>query len=138
MADAVDKALGLMGLTGVILDEKPNMGRTLIQKFEDESAVGFAVVLLTGDDRGGLGEDGELKPRARQNVILELGYFLGKHGRPRTCLLLEPGVEMPSDLHGVGWIEIDAARGWEAKLGTELYAAGYAVDFQALATKRKS
>jgi predicted nucleotide-binding protein len=60
---------------GIILHEQPNQGKTLIEKFEAHSDVGFAVVLLTDDDLGGR-KGGEQNPRARQNVVLELGYFI--------------------------------------------------------------
>jgi hypothetical protein len=46
--------------------------------------------------------------RARQNVLVELGYFLGRHARRhrRMILLCANGVVIPSDLHGLGCIEI--------------------------------
>ncbi len=73
----------------IVLREQPNRGRTIVEKFEDFSDVGFAVVLLTADDRGGpiAATFDEQQPRARQNVILELGYFLGRLGRSRVCAL---------------------------------------------------
>lgn len=113
-----------------ILRELPNQGRTIIEKFEDYSGVGFAVVFLTPDDRGG-GVDRpyeEQSPRARQNVLLELGYFLGKLGRSRVCALYREGVEVPSDYTGVLYILLDADGGWRLKLGKELVAAGFHVD----------
>lgn len=114
----------------IILREQPNEGRTIIQKFEDYADVGFAVVLLTGDDRGGSAkaayEDQSL--RARQNVILELGYFLGRLGRNRVCALFQKGVEIPSDYSGVLYIELDQHGGWRFSLAKELKAAGLSVD----------
>jgi predicted nucleotide-binding protein len=102
----------------VILREQPNQGRTIIEKFEEYADVGFAVVLLTPDDRGGpmtLPYDAQ-KPRARQNVILELGYFLGHLGRNRVCALYRPGVEIPSDYSGVLYVELDERGGWRLEL----------------------
>lgn len=66
----------------IILQEQPNQGRTLIEKFEDYAEVGFAIVLLTPDDKGGPKDSTtpDLKPRARQNVVFELGYLLGRLG----------------------------------------------------------
>lgn len=114
----------------IILREQPNEGRTIIQKFEDYADVGFAIVLLTGDDRGGPAkaayEDQSL--RARQNVILELGYFLGRLGRHRVCALFQKGVEIPSDYSGVLYIELDQHGGWRFSLAKELKAAGLSVD----------
>ena len=75
----VARFLEKLGLEAIVLHEQANAGRTVIEKFEDFARVGFAVVLLTPDDRGGLQNDGaDFKPRARQNVIFELGYFIGK------------------------------------------------------------
>jgi len=95
----------LVGSPPIILQERPDQGRTLIEKFEDYGEVDYAIVLLTPDDVGALKaeyeEKGELQPRARQNVILELGFFLGKLGRKRVCALLKGNVEIPSDLSGI-------------------------------------
>jgi predicted nucleotide-binding protein len=114
----------------IILREQPNQGRTIIEKFEDYSDVGFAVVLLTPDDRGGPASAGfdEQHYRARQNVILELGYFLGRLGRSRVCALYREGVEIPSDYSGILYVKLDADGGWRLQLAKELNAAGLPVD----------
>lgn len=111
----------------IVLREQPNQGRTIIEKFEDYSDVGFAVVLLTPDDRGGA-DGAEPRWRARQNVILELGYFLGRLGRKRVCALYRGDVEIPSDYSGVLYVPIDGAGGWRLQLARELKAAGLPVD----------
>ncbi len=116
------------GFEVIILHEMPNSGRTIVEKFEDYSDVGFAVVLLTADDRGGSIKTETLQPRARQNVIFELGYFYGKLGRRRVCTLLEEGVEKPSDIDGVVYTSYDQSEGWKLKLSKELKEAGYSVD----------
>lgn len=122
-----------LALETIVLHEKANEGRTVIEKFEAYADVGFAVVLLTPDDLGGsAGNSREQAPRARQNVILELGYFTGKLGRSRVCALFKPGVEVPSDFHGVLFIEIDEAGAWRAKLAQELVQAGMKVNLQGL------
>jgi len=90
--------------------------------------VGFAVVLLTPDDVGGV-DRAELQPRARQNVILELGYFIGRLTRSRVCALKRGEVEVPSDFGGVVYTPFDDSGGWKAALGRELEAAGFAVDW---------
>jgi predicted nucleotide-binding protein len=114
----------------IILREQPNSGRTIIEKFEDYADVGFAVVILTGDDRGGTkdAKADDQKPRARQNVILELGYFLGRLGRDRVCVLYQEGVEIPSDYSGVLYTPLDKAGAWRLDLAKELKAAGLSVD----------
>lgn len=124
----VARFLDGLGLESIILHEKPNQGRTIIEKFEEYSDVGFAVVLLTADDQGGPINSSNLQLRARQNVILELGYFLGKLGRKRVCALIDTGIDIPSDFSGVIYIPIDPEEGWKAKLAKELREAGYSVD----------
>jgi hypothetical protein len=125
---AVVGFLRKVGLEPIILHEQPNEGRTIIEKFEAHSDVGFAVVLFTPDDVGGF-KDGPQRPRARQNVILELGYFVGRLGRKNVCPLIQGEVELPSDVLGVAWVALDAHDGWHKKLANELRAAGYEFDF---------
>jgi predicted nucleotide-binding protein len=114
----------------VILREQPNLGRTIIEKFEDYAGVGFAIVLLTPDDRGGEASASyeQQQPRARQNVIFELGYFIGKLGRNRVCALYRPEVEIPSDYSGVLYIELDEHGNWRLELAKEMKAARLPVD----------
>lgn len=89
--EAAARFLEKLQLEPVILHEQPNNGRTIIEKFTDYSNVGFAVILLTGDDRGGLKDEPfeKQKPRARQNVLFELGFFVGKLTRTRVCALYQ-------------------------------------------------
>jgi predicted nucleotide-binding protein len=113
------------GLTPVILHRQPNEGRTIIEKFEDHgSAAGFAIIVLTPDDVGGLDKE-NLQPRARQNVIGEMFWFAGRLGRKRVCALKKGNVEMPSDFAGIGYTEMDDRGAWKAELLRELQAAGY-------------
>jgi predicted nucleotide-binding protein len=91
--------------------------------------VGYAIVLLTPDDLGHLqGKPKEIKSRARQNVVLELGYFMGKLSRKRVCALSKGDVEMPSDYHGVLVEVMDEDGGWKIKLAREMKSAGLAID----------
>jgi predicted nucleotide-binding protein len=124
---AVAGFLRKLGVEPVILHEKANEGRTIIEKFEAHSDVGFAVVLLTPDDVGGV-KDGPQRSRARQNVILELGYFVGRLGRKKVCPLIQGDIELPSDILGVAWVALDEHDGWHMKLARELQAAGYEFD----------
>ncbi|MCE2400774.1 nucleotide-binding protein [Candidatus Poribacteria bacterium] len=104
--------------------KQPSKGQTIIDKFEehaDEAA--FAIVLLTADDVGApKNNEDDLKSRARQNVILELGYFLHGLGRERVCVLHEEGVELPSDIQGIVYVPFDKAGGWKGTLSRELAA----------------
>lgn len=127
--ETVARFLERLELQPVVLHERPNQGRTIIEKFEDHTDVAFAVILLTPDDVGGLKDQKtNFKPRARQNVILELGFFLGKLGRHRVCPLVKGDVETPSDYDGVVYTDLDDAGGWKMKLVQELKAAGFDVD----------
>lgn len=112
-----------IGLVGVVLHDQPNMGRHLLTKFIQEAdLVTFAVVLMTDDDLGSL-KGGELAPRARQNVILELGYFLAHLGQAKVCALITPGLETPSDFDGIVYIRMDDEKQWQQELKRELLAA---------------
>lgn len=126
--NAVARFLEKIELRPTILSEQPNKGRTIIEKFEAHAEVGFAVVLLTPDDEG-CAKGSPPQPRARQNVILELGYFIGKLGRARVCALKSAGLEIPSDILGVVWTEYDPNGGWQRGLANELQAAGYEIDW---------
>jgi len=132
--ESVARFLGKLGLEPIILHEQPNQGRTLIEKFETSSrSVAFAVVLLTPDDLGRtVNKPPELHPRARQNVILELGYFIGRLSRTRVCALYKGGVELPSDFQGVVYIEFDPAGAWKAKLAQELVGAKITINLEGL------
>ena len=134
--DTVARFLETLELEAVILQEQASEGRTIIEKFEDHSGVGFAVVLCTPDDIGALAtESDKLKPRPRQNVILELGFFWGRLGRKKVCALLEGDMEMPSDYDGVLYIPLDVSEGWKLTLARELRAAGMTIDLNLLAKR---
>lgn len=94
----------------IILHEQPDAGRTIIEKLEEYARKATVVfVLLTPDDLGGLAADpDERKLRARQNVIFEMGYFLGMLGRKsgRVMLLHKGPIELPSDIYGLVYIDI--------------------------------
>lgn len=125
--EAVARFLQTIGLEPVILHEQANKGRTLITKFSEVAAdIGFAVVLMTPDDTGGLRDDPQQKLRARQNVIFELGFFIGALGPARVAALIGQDVERPSDFDGVVYIPIE--HDWRLPLCKELRAAGYDID----------
>lgn len=127
--ETVARYLGNIGFEPIILNEQANRGRTIIEKVEANSDVGFVVVLLTPDDVGRAFGETELEPRARQNVLLELGYFMAKLGRERVCALRRGDVSIPSDFAGVVWEKMDDAGGWRQSLARELQAAGHSVDW---------
>ncbi len=125
--EKVARVLTKLQLEPVILHEQADGGRTLIEKFEANSEeVNYAIVLLTGDDEGKSIKSNNYKHRARQNVIFEMGYFMGHLSRSHVFLLLEEGVEKPSDLEGIVYTSLND--NWQHKLVKELKACGYEVD----------
>ena len=114
----------------VVLHEQANAGRTVLEKFEQHAGkAAFAVVLLTGDDEGALRDSSKTQRRARQNVIFELGFFFGKLRRERVAVLIEDGVERPSDVEGLVYITLDRSGAWKQTLARELGAAGISVNY---------
>lgn len=126
----VARFLTALGLTPVILDEQSDQGRTIIDKFEEEARdVEYAVVVLTPDDEGRLRNgDADLIARARQNVVFELGFFVGAFGRTNVCAIVKGDLEKPSDYDGVVYIPYVDTEGWKMRLLRELKAAGFDVD----------
>ena len=130
---SVARFLEKLDLKPIILHEQPNKGRTIIEKFEAYADVGFAVVILTPDDEGKLrNEKSDPRPRARQNVVFELGFFLGRLGRDRVCPLYLGSPELPSDYQGVAYQPINDSGAWRMELAREISAAGIDVDLNRL------
>jgi len=124
--EEVARLLDRLGLRPVILHEQANRGQTLIEKFEQHAtAAHFAIVLLTPDDVGSQ-RGGEQRPRARQNVVFELGFFYGTLGRDRVCVLYEESVELPTDIEGIAYVPLRGE--WKLMLGRELRAASIDID----------
>ncbi|MCI4056941.1 nucleotide-binding protein [Bacillus cereus] len=101
-----------IGLKPIVLHREANQGRTIIEKFEAHSDVKYAFVLLTPDDIGCSVNDKDqpvedYKFRARQNVIFELGFFIGKLGRANVCTLYVEGVELPNDISGLVYQKVN-------------------------------
>lgn len=132
--ESVARFVKKIGLEPVILHEQPRSGRTVIEQLEIHGdSSGFAIVLLTPDDVGASASKKEsVSGRARQNVILELGYFLGKLSRRRVCALYKDGVEIPSDINGVLYVPFDADAAWRMRLAQELIEVGFSIDLKAL------
>ncbi|MYE87585.1 hypothetical protein F4X33_01125, partial [Candidatus Poribacteria bacterium] len=129
-----------LGLKEIILDRQPNSGLiAILDKFEREAKkADFAIALLTPDDVGALKgvADDQLKPRARQNVIFELGYFIKALGREKVCLLLKGELENPSDLDGILYVSMNSPNGWRLPLATEMKQAGLQLDLNKLASNK--
>ncbi len=132
--DATARFLDKIGLRTIILDEQPNRGMTHTEKLIQSSGVFAAIIILSGDDQGSSwGESKQrLAKRAGQNVIFQLGYFLGKLGPKRVLALHEKGVELPSDGHGVIYIPLDPHDAWRTLLAVELRSMGLPVDLNGI------
>lgn len=116
-----------LGLEPIILHMQASSGMTIIEKIEHYSNVGFGIVLYTPCDVGS--KVGELtgKYRARQNVVFEHGYLIGKLGRPRVSAVIKGDVEPPNDISGVVYVAMDSAGIWQKQIKVELCSAGYHV-----------
>jgi predicted nucleotide-binding protein len=127
----VAKFVENLGLKVTDLHEQPHNDLTVIEnleKYADDT--GFAIALLTPDDVGALKDeaDRQLNPRARQNVLFELGYFLAKLDPNQVCLLYKEGVELPSGIRDVSYMPMDSTDDWQLKLGRIMRDAGLPVD----------
>ena len=126
MKHQVARLVEQQGLEPVILSEKENEGKTIIEKIERFSDVGAAIILFTPDDSGKANTETDHKPRARQNVVFEAGFFMGKLGREKTIMVVtDKNLELPSDLHGVVYTSDNY---WQFSLIKEMHAMGFNVD----------
>lgn len=116
-----------LGLEPIILHLQASSGRTIIEKIEHYSNVGFGVVLYTPCDVGAKVGALVSSYRARQNVVFEHGYLIGKLGRPRVAAVVKGQIETPNDISGVVYIQLDDLGAWKEELKIEMKAAGYRV-----------
>lgn len=127
--ETVARFVSKLGLNPIVLHEKANEGRTVIEKFEFHAKVAYAIAVLTPDDFGAeKTQRDHLHARARQNVVFEFGYFMGSLGRKRACGVVKGDIELPSDYSGVLYIPLDVEGAWRMKLIRELKASGLDVD----------
>ena len=126
--EKVARFLEHLGLSPIILHEQPNDGKTIIEKIEKYSNVGYAIVLYTSCDEGKAKEEDNLKPRARQNVVFEHGYMTAKLGRENVCVLQETGVEPPGDISGLVYVPLDDSGAWKLQLAKNLKKRGFDID----------
>jgi predicted nucleotide-binding protein len=145
------------GLDPIVLHEQPSGSRTIVEQLEKHSDVGYAFVILTPDDVGCLSDEFNmnvaiflevckdsqkanqateqfkeiirtLQTRARQNVVLEFGYFIGLLTRDRVCCLLKGNVEKPSDMDGIVYLSFrNSVEEIRLKIMKELNKAGYEI-----------
>jgi len=116
------------GLEPIILHLQASGGRTIIEKIDHYSNVGFGIVLYTECDVGAKRDSLNYKWRARQNVVFEHGYLIAKLSRSRVAALVKGTVETPNDISGVVYVSMDAAGNWKNELDGELISAGFSVN----------
>lgn len=122
-----------LNIKPIILHEQPSQGMTIIEKIEAYSNVGFGIVLYTPCDVGyEKNHEKSKKGRARQNVVFEHGYLIGKLGRNRVCAVVKQEVEKPNDISGVVYVSYDENGGWKLEIAKEMRKAGYAIDLNSL------
>lgn len=129
LKQSVARLIEKQDIKPIILHEQPNKGATIIEKFENNSGVGAAICLFTSDDFGRAKNEKQERPRARQNVVFEAGFFMGKLGRDHVILLAERGVDIPSDLKGVVYTDVSS---WQLDVLRELRAMGFSIDYNRL------
>ena len=129
LKQSVARIIEKQGIEAIILSEQANQGKTIIEKFESYSDVGGAICLFTADDIGRSKKETSDNTRARQNVVFETGYFIGKLRRDHVVILADEGIEMPSDLSGVVRTN---TRNWQFDLLRDLNAMGYTVNLNLL------
>lgn len=135
----VSRTVEKLQLKPIVLHEKSDDGLTVIEKFEQNSLdCDFAIVLLSPDDIGCSKniDIAQAQSRARQNVILELGYFIGRIGRKNVMALVKDDptgpLELPSDYAGVVYTKYDKSEGWKMKLAQRLKSSGYKINLNDL------
>lgn len=126
LKEAVARVIERQGIKPVILSEQANRGATIIEKIETYSDVKGAICLFTSDDFGKGKNELADSPRARQNVVFEAGYFVGKLGRQNVVLISDENIELPSDLQGVVYSNKSE---WKFQVLKELKAIGYNIDY---------
>lgn len=126
LKETVARLIERQGINPVILHEQVNLGATIIEKIEKNSDVHAAICLFTADDIGRLNGKVKENRRARQNVVFETGYFMGKLGRTNTIIVSENDIEIPSDLQGIVYVDTNE---WKFKILKELKGIGYNIDY---------
>ncbi len=129
---AVARALQKLGLSALVLSEEERQDTSFMARIAEHPDVGFAIVLLAPDEMGYAAGAAPrpARPRGSQDLILQLGYFLGRLGPERVLALYRPleGFELPTDPTHLLFTPFDAVGRWQFDLLKQLKACGYQVD----------
>jgi len=127
--ESVLKFIGQLGLRVLTLQEQPDGGRNIVERFGELSNTQFAIILFTPDEIAVSRERSkERQVRVSQHVMFEFGYVVAKLGHRRVCALYDEGVEIPSEVSGVVSIPMDFRGGWRLLVAKEFKQAGVDVD----------
>lgn len=138
--EQLELVLHKLGLNPFVLANTAGGGLTIIEALEKEigpkeGQARFGIVLLTPDDVGYAKKDGQeqAEPRARQNVVLEMGMLIAAIGRPNVAILKKGHIEVPSDASGILYLPFnDHVKETAPKLVDRLRASGFVLGPQAI------
>lgn len=138
--EQLELVLHKLGLDPFVLANTGGGGMTIIEALESEigghpDAARFGIVLMTPDDVGYSKRDGEAKaePRARQNVVLEMGMLISSLSRPNVAILKKGHLEVPSDADGILYVGFnDHVKETVPRLAERLNQAGFKIDASAI------
>jgi len=116
-----------LGLEPIILHQQASSGRTIIEKIDAYTNVGFAIVLYTPCDIGAKKGNLTSSYRARQNVVFEHGHLIAKLGREKVTALVKGKIEIPNDISGIVYIALDENERWKEDIKVEMRSIGYQV-----------
>jgi predicted nucleotide-binding protein len=127
--ESLSKFIERLGLRALIFHEQPEGGASIVEKFGQFSNIDFAVLLFTtGDIASPQDKTMEGQARVSQNIIFEFGYFVGKLGQKRVCVLYKEGAEIPLNCQGIVYIPIDSRGAWRLLIAKEIKEAGIEID----------
>lgn len=138
--EQLELVLHKLDLDPFVLANTGGGGLTIIEALEKEIGLNsnqtrFGIVLLTPDDMGYAKADGpeNAEPRARQNVVLEMGMLIAAVGRPNVAILKKGHLEVPSDAQGIIYIPFnDHVKETVPKLADRLREAGFVLGPEAI------
>lgn len=131
--EQLELVLRRLNLDPYILQNNDGQSKTIIEALEQQiyKEAAFGIVLMTPDDFGyakAKGED-DRQPRARQNVVLEMGMIFASLGRDRMVILKKGALEMPSDVNGLIYLEFNEhVKEIAVRLATRMKGAGIEID----------